>query len=114
MSLGLRLGIGGMRLGGADAEEEGLLRLCVQVVAGGFGSLGGNSSVGELVVVGVGDGSKDVKLAWIDVVVVRKQLVPDGLRLMRDGGKSVVDFERVSLRLGRSARKLRFGAAALR
>ena len=58
MSLGLRLGIGGMRLSGADAEEEGLLRLCVQVVAGGFGSLGGNGSVGELAVVGVGEGSR--------------------------------------------------------
>ena len=68
----------------------------------------------EMAEVGVGDGGKDVKLAWFNVALIRGQLIPDGLRLMRDGGTVVVDFDRVGLKLGKSASKLKFGTAALR
>lgn len=62
---------------------------------------------------GVGDGKNDVKVAWIGVRLIRGQLVPDGLRVLRDNGKTHVDFERAQLTLGSAAKALKFGPDAL-
>lgn len=68
----------------------------------------------EMAEVGVGDGKTDRKLAWFGVREIRGQLVASGARLMRPDGSVIVSLERTRLRLGKAAKKLGFGKAALR
>lgn len=72
------------------------------------------SRFAEMAEVGVGDRKDDVKLAWIDIREVRGQLIPDGARLMRPDGTTIGSLRRVGLKLGTSAKGLRFGKDALR
>jgi len=68
----------------------------------------------EMAEFGHGDARKGVKLAWTGIEKVQGQLVPRGLRIMRMGKRTYLDFERVALLMGARAKHLRFGKKAVR